>query len=186
MEEIIVVDTLGNVISTLFDHLLNSKHKPYISVLLYLISGIIGGICVVSNYTPFYCSSEFIDNVILMECLSDSQLIVQFPIWMIIIQIIHSVLQSILLNVFEVTTDNQKWFTRLFTIGDLIDLLCSIASLLFMASVFIQMYHTGSIYLSCNAKVIYIWVAYKFLAFMYARYANKNIEIIKNSIKKYP
>ena len=24
-----MVDTLGNVITTLFDHLLNSKHKPY-------------------------------------------------------------------------------------------------------------------------------------------------------------
>jgi len=181
-----MVDTLGNVITTLVDHLLNSKHKPYISVLLYLISGIIGGICVVSNYAPFSCSSEFIDNIILKESLSDSQLVVQFAIWMIIIQLIHSVIQSILLNIFEATTDNQKWFTHLFTIGDLIDLLCSIASLLFMATVFIQMYHTGSIYLSGNAKVIYIWVAYKFLAFIYARYANKNVEIIKNSINKYP
>lgn len=45
-------------------------------------------------------------NIILKESLSDSQLVVQFAIWMIIFQLIHSIIQGILLNIFEVTADN--------------------------------------------------------------------------------
>ena len=181
-----MLNFLGNVISTLLESLINNKHKPHISVLVYFVSGIIGSICIVSNYAPFCCNSDFIDGIVLKENLSDLQFVVQFAILMITVQMIYIAIQNILLTNIMVTRVNCKLFALLFTFGDLIDLLCSIASLLFILTVFIQMYHTGSVYLSSKAIVIYLWIAYKFFTFICARYTNKNIEIINNALKKFP
>lgn len=181
-----MLDFIGNLLSKIFDSFIDGKHRPYVSVCLYVISGTLLLACAISFIAPFSFSFNFIDSIVLEESMSDSLLIINLAFWMIVAYLIHALAQKSILNHFDVTVDSHKWFTHLFTIGDMIDLFCSVSSLLFVITISLQMYKTGILYTTCKANTIYGWVMYKFLAFIYARFANKNVAIIKRALEKYP
>lgn len=168
------------------DGFLKEKHRPAISVLCYLLAGTIGIICFVSPVAPFSCNSEFVDSIIWHGNLEDTDFVVIFSMLSIILYLICTAIRSFVLHTVDVTMQNYKFIVLLFTIEDMFDLFAGASSLLFLCSVFLQMYHTGNVFISNLAVFIYLWTAYKFLAFFYARFANKNRKIINNAIFKFP
>lgn len=174
------------VIEKVADRYFEEKQAPYLSVCSYLTAGAIGVLCCISQIAPFSCRSEFIDSIVWSSNLERTDFVVIFPLITIILYIIYLCIRKCVLRTFEITKKNYKPVVHLIAVGDMLDLLASIASLLFMVSVFLQMYHTGSIFISDIAVVAYGWTAYKFLAFFYVRFANKNVEIINNTLTKYP
>ena len=181
-----MTDVAAKVIDKVADSFFKEKQTPYLSVGCYLLAGAIGVLCCISQVAPFSCSSEFIDSIVWKGDLAQTDFVVIFPIITIALYIVCLGIRKRMLRKFEITKENYKPFVHLIAVEDMLDLLAGIASLLFMISVFLQMYHTGIVFVSNVTLITYAWTAYKFLAFFYCRFANKNVQIINNALTKYP
>jgi len=179
---------MSEIVSKAMDKIIDEffNEKQYASVTCYLFSGILGVLCIVSQIAPFVCSNSFLDGVILKGNLSDSDLVVSFPVVMILVYSLSILARHKLLRLFEVTKKSRKPFVHLLTLVDMCDLFASLGSLLFMISTFIQMYKTGYILMTKTAFFIYGWISINFIALIYARYARINSRIIDNSLNRYP
>lgn len=175
-------DPAVNFLEKAVDKFINDKHGTSISVLCYLLAGAIGIICGVSFVAPFYCRSEFLDSIIWRGNLENTDFVVIFSLVSIILYLICIGIRRFVLRIVDVTMENYKLIVHLITIEDMFDLLAGVASLLFLFSVFLQMYHTGNLFVSDLAVFIYLWTAYKFLAFFYDRFASKNMQNVNNLI----
>ena len=180
-----IVEAIG---TKLVEELIKLKDKPYLSALLYLTSGIIGSIGCISIISPFSCSVNFLDSIAWKRNLSDSEFVVQFAFWMTILYCAYYCIRRCWAHACtnKPSKEIRVIYTRLYAIDDLIDLVTAAASLLLVVSFFLQVYNTGTGFISERAGVVYIWIAYKSLAFIYARFANHNLKIIDGVIKKYP
>ena len=180
-----IVEAIG---TKLVEEFIKLKEKPYLSALLYLTSGMIGGIGCFSIVLPFSCSATFLDSIVWKRNLSDSEFVVQFAFWMTILYFSYYCIRKCWVHACtnKPSKEIRVIYTRLYAIDDLIDLVTSMASLLFVVSFFLQVYNTGTGFISKKAGVVYIWIAYKSLAFIYARFANHNLKIIDGVIETYP
>ena len=180
-----IVEAIG---TKLVEELLNLKDKPYLSAWMYLTSGIIGSIGCFSIISPFSRSVTFLDAIVWKRNLSDSEFVVQFAFWMTVLCVVYSWIRKfwVCACTNKPSKEIRVIYMRLYAIDDLIDLVTAVASLLLVVSFFLQVYNTGTGFISIKAGVVYMWVAYKFLAFIYARFANHNLKIIDDVIKKYP
>lgn len=181
-----MADIAAKVIEKVANRFFEEKHAPYFTICCYLLAGAIGVLCCISQIAPFSCSSDFIDSIVWKGDLKQTDFVVIFPIIAIALYIVCLGIRIHVLRTYEITKKNYKPFVHLIAVEDMLDLLAGVASLFFMISVFLQMYHTGSIFLSDVAVITYAWTAYKFLAFFYVRFANKNVEIINNTLTKHP
>ena len=162
------------------------KERRYFSATCYILSGIIGVLCYISTIASFSCSSDFVDSIVWKVNLSNNDLVVYLPIIAASAYLLGLIIRYCVLRLINVEDKTRKFFVHLLTVVDMIDLLAAIGSLLFIVSVFLQMYNTGEIFSSAIAKVNYLWIAFNFVTLIYVRYANKNAKIIDNAIKKYP
>lgn len=181
-------DIFGDVCSKILDRFFEAKHKPYISILFYVLSGIIVGLCVVTLVVPFRCSTEFLDGIVWVANLSNESMIVRLTFGISLAYIIYCLVRRILVRLHQEAPGKKlkRIYTFLYTVDDIIDLLAAICALLFAVSVFLQMYKTGKLFVSTKAIGIYIWIAIRVLAFVARGFAYHNSKIIEGVIKNYP
>ncbi len=178
----------NNIISNAFNHLLEDNTKPPISTLLYLFSGILLGLCMVSNITPFHCGIEWLNNIVWEENLCDSSVIVQLTSLTIQLYIIVYFLRKILVRSFQ-TLNKQTLsilYVALYTVDDFVLLVSSIFSLIFSFSIFLQMYHIGLQFISSKSSWLYTWILIQSSSFILHRFAYNNSKIISRVLKNYP
>lgn len=181
-------DIVGDVCSKLLDRFFEAKHKPYISILLYVFSGIMVGICIVTLVVPFRCSTEFLDDIVWIANLSNESVIVRLTFGASLAYIVYCLIRKILVRVHQEAPGKtlKRIYTFLYTVDDIIDLLAAICTSLFAVSVFLQMYKTGILFVSTKAISVYIWIAARVLAFVARGFAYHNSKIIEGVIKNYP
>ena len=181
-------DIVGGVCSKMLDGFFEAKHKPYTSILLYVFSGIMVGLCVVTLVVPFRCSSEFLDGIVWTANLSNESIVVRLTFGISLTYIVYGLVRGFLVRVYQEASGKKlkKIYTFLYTVDDLLDLIAAICSVLFAASVFLQMYKTGILFVSAKAIGIYIWITIRALEFAVRRFAYHNSKIISGAIKDYP
>lgn len=181
-------DIFGDVCSKILDRFFEAKHKPYISILFYILSGIIVGLCAVTLVVPFRCSTEFLDGIVWTANLSNESAIVRLAFGTSLAYIAYCLIRTILVRVYQEAPGKQlkRICTFLYTVDDIIDLLAAICTFLFAVSVFLQMYKTGIQFVSTKAIGVYIWIAVRVLAFVARGFAYHNSKIIEGVIKNYP
>lgn len=162
------------------------KERRYLSATCYILSGIIGVLCCISTIAPFSCSSDFADSIVWKVNLSNKDLVVYLPLISVLAYLAGLLIRYCVLHLIDVEDKTRKLFVHLLTVVDMIDMLTAIASLLFIVSVFLQMYNTGEIFTSVIAWINYSWIAFNFVTLIYVRYANKNAKIIDTAINKFP
>ena len=162
------------------------KERRYLSATCYILSGIIGLLCCISTIAPFSCSSDFVDSIVWKVNLSNNALVVYLPFISALAYLTGLLIRYCVLHLINVEDKTRKLFVHLLTVIDMIDMFASIVSLLFIVSVFLQMYNTGEIFSSVISWINYSWIAFNFVTLIYVRYANKNAKIIDNAIKKFP
>lgn len=183
-----MLDIVGDVCSKMLDGFFELKHKPYASILLYVFSGIIVGLCVVTLIVPFHCSTEFLDSIVWTADLKNENIIVQLTFWISLVYIAYRLVRGTIVGVYQEAPGKKlkRIYTFLYTIDDILDLIAAICSALFATSVFLQMYKTGILFVSTKAIGIYIWIAIRALEFVVCRFAYHNSKIISGVIKDYP
>ena len=162
------------------------KERRYLSATCYILSGMIGLLCCISTIAPFSCSSDFVDSIVWKANLSNKDFVVYLPLTAALAYLTGLLIRYCVLHSIDVEDKTRKLFVHLFTVVDMIDMLAAIASLLFIVSVFLQMYNTGELFSSAIARINYSWIAFNFVTLIYVRYANKNAKIIDTAIKKFP
>ena len=172
----------------LVENLLTSKNKPYLSVLLYLASGIVECVGWISVVAPFNREIIFLNSVVWKRNLSDSEFIVQFAFWVTLLYWVFCCIRKcwIYLCTNEPSEKIRAIYMHLYTIDDLIDLVASVTALLLAITFFLQVYNTGIGFISLKSSIVYTWTVYRSLAFIYIRFKNHNLKIIDNTIKKHP
>ena len=161
------------------------KERRYVSATCYILSGMIGLLCCISTIAPFSCSSDFVDSIVWKVNLSNNNFVVYLPTVAASAYLLGLVIRHCVLRLIEVEDKTRKFFVHLLTVVDIIDLFAAIGSLLFIVSVFLQMYNTGEVFASTIAIINYSWIAFNFATLIYVKYANKNAKIIDNAIKNY-
>ncbi len=183
-----MLDIVGDVCSKMLDGFFEVKHKPYVSILLYVFSGIMVGLCVVTLIVPFHCSAEFLDGIIWTTNLNNESIVVRLTFWISLAYIVYRLVREAIVSVYREAPRKKlkRIYIILHTIDDILDLIAAICSVLFATSVFLQMYKTGILFVSTNAIGIYIWITIRALEFVVRRFAYHNSKIISRVIKDYP
>ena len=65
--------------------LLEEKPRPYLSVIIYIICGLIELLCIVSVIAPFHVSINFLDNIKWARSINDNDLITRVTFWSTIV-----------------------------------------------------------------------------------------------------
>ena len=168
--------------------ILESKNRPSLSNLLYFVGGIMEIIILISVVAPFQISSDFLDNINWSNNFSASNILVKVAVGGAIIYIIIHIICVLIKKRFTYT--NNLKFKRAWicvqTIDDTIDLIASVTSFIFIATIFIQQYKTGEILVSKMAQIIYFLIAVRFLFLIIFRFYLKNRNIVEQIIKQYP
>lgn len=180
------MDPIVDVAGTLFEKMLKNENKLYASVWFYIFSGVIGGLCLITQIVPFRCSSSLIDSIVWNGTLSDTSLVVWLSFALILLRVIYYWIRYEILHRQNVTKDNRVFIRHVLSVEDMIDLLTSTMNLLFMVSVFLQMYNTGELFISILSTVIYLWIVYHIVTLIFVRFESKNEKIISNSFERFP
>lgn len=167
--------------------LLKCKNKPALSVLLYIFSGMIGLLSIISLISPFHINVGFLDNIVWKDNIANDDLLIKITFQIVVICFIFKILGRTIINFYQKKTNMEVRiiYVRVYTIEDILDLLCSIFCLLLMLSVFIQIYNTRILFISWKACFVYIWILSKVFDFWYRRFEVVNLKIIDNVLRKY-
>ena len=179
---------MPDFVEKLVDKFIEWEHKPCVSNIIYFIGGILGLLSIFSLISSFSISVNFLDKIILKLSLNDSSYAVQIPFVLTIIYLVVYITRKIIICVFQ-NESNKKLraiYATMYTIDDVVDFFCSAFSLLFMFSVFIQIYNTGVLFVSYKAVAIYVLITIKTVAMLVVHFKVRNLKIIDGVIKKYP
>ncbi len=187
VRETILRDAQGiypKVLKTFF----GEQHNKNVSAVIYLTSGLVGILAVLSLVMPFSCSADFLDSIVLKRNLSDSEFTLKFAFYTIIMCMVSGSARWVVIRKFTYESNKKirHVYTHAYALDDIVDLTTAVASLLFIISVFLQIYHTGMPFVSMKAGAVYIWVLYKFLRLLYVFFANSTLKIIDKVCKDYP
>lgn len=160
--------------------------RPSISNIIYFLCGIIEIIIVISLLSPFHISCNFLDKIEMNTNVTNNDLFVRIAFWGLIVYIIVRVIRKILFYAFPQKDESElRYFhAAIYAIDDIIDALSALLSFLFVFAVFIQFYKSQIVFTSFFAWAIYIIVAIRFLAFIWARTFVKNLEVIDKALNK--
>ena len=181
-------DVFVDICAKIVDGVFKAKNKPHVSTLTYILSGAIGILSGVSLVAPFHCSTSFLDAIAWDENLTDKSIVVQLAFIASLTYIVYVLIRSCLARLYQgaPATKFRRIYTFLYTVDDVIDLASAATSLLFMISVFLQIYNTGLLFVSRKSIAIYTWIAIRTISFVARRFAYQNAKIINNIIEKYP
>lgn len=179
-----LIEGYEKILKIFFD----DEHKRSISAVIYFTAGIIGVIAVLSLVMPFSCSADFLDGIVLKRNLSNSEFTLKFAFYMILVCMASGFVRRLVIYGFTNATNKiiRHVYTHAYAIDDVIDLITAVASLLLIISVFLQIYHTGTLFVSVEASVVYFWVLYKFVRLVYVFFANQTLKVIDKVCKEYP
>lgn len=168
--------------------ILERENRPSVSNLLYFIGGLMEIIILISMVSPFQIGSEFLDKINWTNSFSDSNKLAKVAFWGVIIYIIIHVLCILAKDLFTYAKNSifkQVWvYTQ--TVDDTIDLIASITSFIFIATVFIQQYKTGEILIGKEIQFVYFIIAFRFLNLIIYHFYHKNRNIVEGTIQKHP
>lgn len=166
--------------------LLEEKTRPSMSIIIYLVCGLIEILCIVSLISPFHFSMGFLDDVNWTENIADNSLIVRVAFWSLIVYLLVCIVRKTIVRLFQEKNETllRNVYAIVYTIDDLIDLIVAGASLVFVIAVFIQVYKDGTILLSFYALCIYVAILIRFLSFLGCRFFVNNLKIIDGVLKR--
>ena len=164
-----LIEGYEKILKIFFD----DEHKKSISAVIYFTAGIIGVIAVLSLVMPFSCSADFLDGIVLKRNLSNSEFTLKFAFYMILVCMASGFVRRLVIYGFTNATNKiiRHVYTHAYAIDDVIDL---------------QIYHTGTLFVSVEASVVYFWVLYKFVRLVYVFFANQTLKVIDKVCKEYP
>lgn len=174
-----------DAVLSFFEKWMDRKNRPYISVINYVVSGVLLVFTAFSLISPFKCSIKFLDNIDWTRDLSNDDPIIQVVFALSILYVIIYVIKRMLLWALSTTSTNVYNYTYavLETLCDIVDLCCSFAHLALCLSVFLQMYNSNTFFFSHKAVFLYLWVGAKSIDFVWRRFYIRNATII-NSVSK--
>lgn len=163
---------------------LESKSRPSLSNLMYLISGSLLLICFVTKITSFRIGVSFIDNIEWKGNLNSDDKLVQITFLVVLGYILFHIVREKLVHIYQEETELKlrNIYVNIYTVGDILDLICSLIVLVFMLSVFIQMYNTEIMFISFKACSIYVVVIFKVFSFISFRFKVRNMEVIDKAL----
>lgn len=169
-------------------NLLGKEKRPFISTLIYLLCGLLGIVSLISIISPFHFNCSLIDGVEWNETLTDSAKIVSLTFAILIAYLIVYILRKTVVYAFKNIKNSQLRviYSIAYTIDDIMELVAAIFALVFMISVFIQMYKTQTFFQSGKAYFIYVIIGIKCLDFIFNHFRAHNLKVIDNVIKQYP
>lgn len=181
-------EVLQEIAKKVVGRYIDKEKKPYISLIVEFCSGFIGSLCVLTLLAPFSISVGFLDKINWKMDLHDSSSILYFALGAIAIQLICGAVTKEVMRKYHTNknSDLQRVYTQLFTIGDIVDIISSLFIFVFVLAVFLQLYHTGIMYINWKASVVYCWVAVRALILPYRYYYNRNYVLLKETLEKYP
>ena len=179
-----LIEGYEKILKIFFD----DEHKKSISAVIYFTAGIIGILAVLSLVMPFSCSADFLDGIVLKRDLSNSEFTLKFAFYSIFVCMASGLARSVVVYGFTNASNKtiRHVYTHVYAIDDVIDLTTAFASLLFIISAFLQIYHTGVPFVSVEASAVYIWILYKFVRLVYVFFANQTLKVIDKVCKEYP
>ena len=166
--------------------ILDRDNRPSLSKLMYLLCGLLGVFCLISMVSPFHFSWSLIDNVSWNANWADDNRVLNFAFLMTIIHIF--VLRKIVVRAFQNISNSELRiiYSMAYTIDDIVELIAAIFTLVFMFSVFIQMYKTQIFFQSGKAYFVYAITGINCVDFIFNHFRARNLKVIDNVIKKYP
>lgn len=168
--------------------ILEQDNRPSLSKLIYLSCGLLGVISLISMISPFHFSWSLFENVSWNANWDSNNSVLNFTFEMLITHLCVFALRKITLHICK-NTSNSKLriiYSTAYTIDDIVELAAAILSLVFMFSVFIQMYKTQTFFQSGKAYFIYAIIGNKCINFIFNRFRVRNLQIIDSVIEKYP
>lgn len=145
------------------------KRQPYISIVAYVLSGIIGLFYIISIKTPFRIELSFFDNVKWNNSESYESLVLGTGIVFLCYIVFYIISRVIMYKGNRKRNVHLKCCVALFTIEDILDLLCSLLSLSFMCSTYIIEYQHISITYSTLSGIVF-WVIMIYFGSLIIRY----------------
>ena len=91
-----MLNAISSFISKGLDYYFNPNNKPFVSVLLYFVSAILGMMCALSKILPFSLELDFAEKIIWKEDLYCTHTIVQLTFITILIYCIYSLIAKII------------------------------------------------------------------------------------------
>ena len=164
---------------------LESKSSPSLSTLMYLISGFLLLICFITKITSFRMRISLVDNIEWKRNINNDDKIVEITFFIVLGYILFYIVRKKLVYIYQEETEIKlrSIYANIYTLDDIFDLICSLFVLVFMLSVFIQMYNTEIMFITFKACVIYVVVTFKVFLFILCRFKVRNIEVIDKALK---
>lgn len=161
------------------------RREMYTSVLLYLLSGMLGILCVLSLTAPFRFEIELLNNLVYINTLSDSNWIVWMSFGISLLSLVFRYTNKIMLcNILKTPSDKYFVFYQHCVVADdLLDVMAAFLSFIFIFSVFLQIYATGQLFMSFMAFCLYTWIAFNCLAYLRIRFTTANKKIIEQYVQ---
>lgn len=167
---------------------IDKKQKPYISVIVEFCSGLICILCVLTLLAPFSISVVFLDKINWKMDLHESSSILSFALGAIAMQLAYCVITKVVMRKYHTNKNKDllRVYTPLFTIGDIVDTIASLFIFVFMLAVFLQLYHTGIMYIGGKALLVYCWIAARAILLPYRYYYSRNQLLLKKVLDDHP
>lgn len=178
------------MIKTLWDmgkDLLEEKRRPSLSIIIYIVCGLIEILCIVSVISPYHFSIKYLDDVNFTGMVTDSDLIVRAAFGSMVIYLLVCIVRKIIVRLFQEKNDAslRKAYAIVYTIDDLVDLVVAGTSLVFIIAVFVQVYQSGTMFMSFYATCVYGVILFRVFAFLGYRFYVKNLAVIDSVLKKH-
>lgn len=163
---------------------LKQKDRSYVATLFYVLCAILGFLAIGSMISPFSVNVKFLADIKWNTNLTNDSLLVNIVFVLCIISFALSCIAYIVQKtVGNITLDLHNKVCRethiiLDSVADLFDFCTSFFVLLFMISVFLQIYNTQGAFVSGRGQVIYLYIGYKALSYLYTIFYNKNSKLI--------
>ena len=137
--------------------------------------------------SPYHFSIKFIDGVNFTGRVTDSDLIVRVAFRSMVIYLLVCIVRKIIVRLFQEKNDAflRNAYAIVYTIDDLVDLITAVTSLVFIIAVFVQVYQSGTIFMSFYAIYVYGLILFRFFAFLGYRFYVKNLADIDSVLKKH-
>lgn len=167
--------------------LLKHKNRPALSILLYLFSGMLALLSGISLISPFHINVGFLDNIAWKGSIGNDDLSIMITFEIIVIYFVFKIFKIAIIRYYQEKANSElrMIYARVYTIEDILDLLCAILCLFFMLSVFIQIYYAKILFISYKACLVYVLILSKDLNFCYRHFHVKNLRIIDNALSEY-
>ena len=176
----------GETISAIIEFM-DRKNRPSIANLFFLVCGVLEILSFLSTITPFHISVTILDEIMWEKMLAEGDLLVNITFGVFILYGIICVVRRGITNAMREKRNSEirEIFAKVHAYSDVAELLCAIVSLVFIFSVFVQVYKASDLFISNKACIVYLLIGYKAYDFLFQYSKFKNLEIIDRVVNNY-